>query len=70
MTAHGCQISTAYISQLRTGARSNPSDDVVASLAKHSGVPTGYFFTTPWHGERDTACNEDAKTVAGLNDSI
>ncbi|MER2225366.1 MAG: transcriptional regulator, partial [Rhodococcus sp. (in: high G+C Gram-positive bacteria)] len=33
MTEFGCRISTPYLSQLRTGVRTNPSPEVVAALA-------------------------------------
>lgn len=69
MAADGCRISTPYLSQLRTGVRDSPSDDVVMALAKYFGVSPGYFFTTPWDGDRDAAYGEDEKTVAGLDDS-
>ncbi|WP_214514937.1 helix-turn-helix transcriptional regulator [Rhodococcus sp. WY5] len=69
MAAHGCRISTPYLSQLRTGMRGSPSDEVVAAIGKFFGVPPGYFFTIPWDGDRETARGEDEKIVAGLDDS-
>ncbi|MFF2197154.1 helix-turn-helix domain-containing protein [Streptomyces sp. NPDC058157] len=33
-----------YLSQLRTGKRSNPSPDLLAALAKFFGVSVAYFF--------------------------
>ncbi|WCT05828.1 helix-turn-helix domain-containing protein [Rhodococcus qingshengii] len=69
MTANGCLISAAYLSQLRTGMRGSPSREVVAALATYFGVPPEYFFTIPWDGDRDTARGEDEKIVAELADS-
>jgi transcriptional regulator with XRE-family HTH domain len=36
-------ISAAYISQLRTGQRTEPSHSRLAALARFFGVSTGYF---------------------------
>ncbi|WP_192713274.1 transcriptional regulator [Rhodococcus sp. OAS809] len=69
IAAHGCRISTPYLSQLRTGMRDSPSDEVVASIGKYFGVPPGYFFTIPWDGDRETVHAEDEKIVARLDDS-
>lgn len=69
MAAEGCRISTPYLSQLRTGVRGSPSDEVVESIGKYFGVPPGYFFTIPWDGDRETAHGEDEKIVAELADS-
>ncbi|MCZ9635015.1 transcriptional regulator [Rhodococcus sp. BH5] len=44
---HGCRISKPYLSQLRCGHRSSPSDEVVDALAAFFGVSRGYFFTVP-----------------------
>ena len=55
LLARGCRISTAYLSQLRHGARSSPSDEVVSALADYFDVPPGYFFTIPWSGDRARA---------------
>lgn len=69
IAAHGCRISTPYLSQLRTGMRDSPSDEVVAAIGKYFGVSPGYFFTIPWDGDRETVHGEDEKIVAGLADS-
>lgn len=47
LLARGCRISKPYLSQLRRGFRSSPSDEVVAALADYFGVYHGYFFTVP-----------------------
>lgn len=44
---HGCRISKPYLSQLRCGHRTSPSDEVVTALAAFFGVSRGYFFTVP-----------------------
>lgn len=69
MAEHGCRISTPYMSQLRTGQRGSPSDEVVTAMAEYFGVTRGYFFTAPWNGDRDTVQGEDEKIVAGLDQS-
>ncbi len=38
------KIGAAYLSQLRTGKRTNPSQDLLAALARFFGVSAGYFF--------------------------
>lgn len=44
LIADGHQISKPYISQLRSGQRSNPSDETVAAFAKFFKVKPAYFF--------------------------
>ena len=40
----GHAISKPYLSQLRSGHRTNPSDETVAALAKFFKVKSDYFF--------------------------
>lgn len=65
---YGCRISKPYLSQLRNGDRSNPSDEVVGALANFFGVSPGYFFTIPWNGDRHLAHAEDAAVIEQLAD--
>jgi transcriptional regulator with XRE-family HTH domain len=44
LASGGHQISKPYISQLRSGQRTNPSDDTVAALARFFKVKSDYFF--------------------------
>ncbi|MGC0362503.1 transcriptional regulator with XRE-family HTH domain [Rhodococcus sp. 27YEA15] len=44
MAERGCRISTPYLSQLRTGVRTNPSPEIVAALAHFFGVHPDYFY--------------------------
>ena len=44
MLERGCSISAPYLSQLRTGVRTNPSPRVVEALADIFGVPSDYFY--------------------------
>ncbi|RDI63321.1 helix-turn-helix domain-containing protein [Nocardia pseudobrasiliensis] len=44
LTAAGHRISKPYLSQLRSGQRTNPSDDTVAALAQFFKVKPDYFF--------------------------
>jgi transcriptional regulator with XRE-family HTH domain len=47
----GGSISSTYISQLRTGARDNPTLEHLVGIAAAFGVPAGYF-TDPEVAER------------------
>lgn len=50
LSQRGCRISTPYLSQLRSGVRTNPSEQVVLALADFFGVDAEYFFApTPRH---------------------
>ncbi|EOM77609.1 helix-turn-helix domain-containing protein [Rhodococcus rhodnii] len=44
LIADGHQISKPYISQLRSGQRTNPSDETVAAFARFFKVKPEYFF--------------------------
>lgn len=44
LTASGHPISKPYLSQLRSGQRTNPSDETVGALAKFFKVKPDYFF--------------------------
>ncbi|NHP18225.1 transcriptional regulator [Rhodococcus sp. IC4_135] len=45
LVEHGCRISKPYLSQLRCGHRTSPSDEVIDALAAFFDVSRGYFFT-------------------------
>jgi transcriptional regulator with XRE-family HTH domain len=73
-------ISAAYISQLRTGQRTEPSHSRLAALARFFGVETGYFTGEVTTGEasrqleiqaalRDDAVRSVALRAAGLSES-
>ncbi|WP_422047637.1 helix-turn-helix domain-containing protein [Rhodococcus qingshengii] len=66
MAAQGCQISAPYLSQLRTGTRTCPSDEVLTALASYFGVSPEYFFSTP--GVRRYGNNQraDSHLVASI----
>ncbi|MGR6520098.1 helix-turn-helix domain-containing protein (plasmid) [Rhodococcus erythropolis] len=68
LLARGCRVSTPYLSQLRTGVRTSPSDEVVAALADYFGVSPGHFFTVPWAGDRGLVEAQDADIVDHLDD--
>ncbi len=38
------KVGAVYLSQLRTGKRTNPSHELLAALARFFGVSIGYFF--------------------------
>ncbi|WP_181992028.1 MULTISPECIES: helix-turn-helix domain-containing protein [unclassified Rhodococcus (in: high G+C Gram-positive bacteria)] len=65
----GCRISAPYLSQLRSGVRTSPSDDVVTALANYFGVSSDHFFTSCWAGDRTLIEKDDAKIVELLCDS-
>ncbi|MDE8649685.1 helix-turn-helix domain-containing protein [Rhodococcus qingshengii] len=65
---HGCRISKPYLSQLRHGLRSSPSDEVVAALAGYFGVSRGYFFTVPLPSTSGDVHAEDADVIDRIAD--
>ncbi|MFE5790802.1 hypothetical protein [Rhodococcus erythropolis] len=69
--AKGCKLSEVYLSQLRSGARKNPSNDVLSSLAEYFELPHANLFVTRVSEERDRlrAWNHDAAVIAGLSES-
>ena len=73
-------ISAAYISQLRTGQRTEPSHSRLVALARFFGVDTGYFSAEVTAEEatrqlevlaalRDDAVRSVALRAAGLSES-
>ena len=65
MAAQGVAISGAYLSQLRTGKRDNPSARHLAAIAQLFGVPLEYFF------DEETAAKIDAdlRLLGAVRDS-
>ena len=69
LVEHGCRISKPYLSQLRCGHRTSPSDEVVDALAAFFGVSRGYFFTAPVPVAVSSDVHvEDADIVERLDD--
>ncbi|WCT05829.1 helix-turn-helix domain-containing protein [Rhodococcus qingshengii] len=68
LLSHGCRISKPYLSQLRCGARTNPSDEVVTALATFFAVSPDYFFTTPQSGDDHHTQSKDTETISDLID--
>ncbi|MDN3459865.1 helix-turn-helix transcriptional regulator [Rhodococcus sp. APC 3903] len=66
---HGCQISEVYVSQLRAGARRNPSEQVLSALAAYFEVPQDFFFATRWSSGGVQAHDHDAALVDSLSTS-
>jgi hypothetical protein len=62
------RISVPYLSQLRTGVRDNPSDEVIAALSKYFSVAPDYFFEVPRRGECECPHKTDAEIVNQLTD--
>ncbi|BEP13860.1 helix-turn-helix domain-containing protein [Acidothermaceae bacterium B102] len=65
MAAQGAAISGAYLSQLRTGKRDNPSARHLAAIAQLFGVPLEYFFEK----EAATKIDADLRLLAAVRDS-
>lgn len=74
LLAHGCQISKPYLSQLRCGVRTNPSDDVVAAFAAYFGVSPDYFFSTSRsddsHAQVKHEVDQDTETIRKLANPV
>ncbi len=66
----GCPISVPYLSQLRSGRRSSPSDEIVNALTNYFSVPPGYFFM-PSVSDADAQIQaSDAKLIERLDDPV
>lgn len=71
----GCSISTPYLSQLRTGVRTNPSSSLVDALANFFDVQSDYFFDIDADPDAPVAVSatgmidSDAAFIAGLSNS-
>ena len=61
----GTPMSHAYLSQLRTGKRDNPSARHLAAIAELFAVPMEYFFNT----EIADKINADLRLLAAIRDS-
>ena len=61
----GTSMSHAYLSQLRTGKRDNPSARHLAAIAALFGVPMEYFFDT----EVADKINADLRLLVAVRDS-
>jgi transcriptional regulator with XRE-family HTH domain len=68
LAERGCVISAPYLSQLRTGVRTNPSAEVVGALADLFTVPTEYFFTDSDPKKTGEARDRDASLVERISD--
>lgn len=67
LNADGCPITTAYLSQLRTGARTRPTARIVGALAAHFDVPVDYFYPSTVSAE-DSPDKVDPVIVGNLLD--
>ncbi len=66
LTASGHPISKPYLSQLRSGQRTNPSDETVAALAKFFKVKPDYFFNDIYAAAADDILTEGVALNDGL----
>ncbi len=62
LQAAGCPVSNSYLSQLRSGVRSNPSEQLLAALSAFFGVPLDYFYG----GVEPVAASGDRPLLTGL----
>ena len=69
LAERGCVISPPYLSQLRTGARTNPSREVVDALAGFFDVPPGHFFIVSDPMKADEVRAQDARVVGRIGGS-
>ncbi|QLY27552.1 helix-turn-helix domain-containing protein [Nocardia huaxiensis] len=65
LAAHGYTVSPAYLSQLRTGVRSTPSNALVTVLARYFGVDVEYFYAPP-RTPGTTAMQHDSRVIDRL----
>jgi len=63
LSQRGCKISTPYLSQLRSGVRTNPSEQVVLALADYFGVAAEYFFGPTPRQDPELIPEEDRSVV-------
>jgi transcriptional regulator with XRE-family HTH domain len=68
LAERGCVISAPYLSQLRTGVRANPSDEVVGALAELFAVSSEYFFTDSDPKQISEARDRDVSVVEQISD--
>lgn len=68
LTEQGCYISTAYLSQLRTGVRTRPADRYVRAIAEYFDVPLSHFYETRFEDETDTGLERDLELIHMIND--
>lgn len=68
LTEQGCSISTAYLSQLRTGVRNRPADRYVRAFAEYFDVPLSYFCEAGFEDESDTGFERDLQLVHMIQD--
>lgn len=69
LSQRGCKISTPYLSQLRSGVRTNPSEQVVLALADYFGVAAEYFFGPTPRQDPELIPEEDRSVVEEFHDS-
>ncbi|WMN01894.1 helix-turn-helix transcriptional regulator [Rhodococcus erythropolis] len=64
----GFKISEPYLSQLRSGVRGYPSNEVMSAIAEYFNVSPDYFYTIPCNGDRMRVQSENAKIIDRLSD--
>jgi transcriptional regulator with XRE-family HTH domain len=80
LQAEGLRVSAPYLSQLRTGQRTNPSADVMAAIARFFRIDPRYFTNDDqflrlnreleWLSTtRDEGVRAVARHIAGLSDT-
>ncbi|MBL1073793.1 helix-turn-helix transcriptional regulator [Nocardia sp. 2] len=66
LAAYGYNVSPAYLSQLRTGVRTTPSNALVTVLARYFGVDVEYFYA-PGRTPGTTAAQHDSQMIDGID---
>lgn len=69
LSIRGCRISTPYLSQLRSGVRTNPSEQVVLALADYFRVSADYFFGPTPRQDAELIPEEDRSVVEEFHNS-
>lgn len=65
LSANGISVTGVYLSQLRSGRKTNPSARLVGGLASFFGVPVTYFFDE----QEAESIRSQLDALAGLRDS-
>lgn len=65
----GCRISALYLSQLRSGAVSDPPVSIVEALADYFGVQVDYFFTPAIASDASASLRADFEVQREFQDT-
>lgn len=68
LTARGCSISAAYLSQLRNGVRTRPADRYVRAIAEYFEAPLSHFYDDPFEGTSAETFDCDLSLIDDVDD--